>query len=204
MRSYPRLAADAGRIVANPDVAAGELKMALFEVPEEFSGEPGVVLAASTSSPGWRRQHVEIHHAGRVHMVQTPRRKSVLGCATAALGAAQPDALAEVLLYDTEQWLVSCADDDLELGDNLAVLGKEVIQFGEATSLGGGRFRLGRLRRGQAGTKGAAHAKGEPFALIERGGLQLITLPAWSPGSPVRAAAQNGSAECSLTLAPTL
>ena len=70
--------------------------------------------------------------------------------------------------------------------------------------MGDGRFRLGRLLRGQAGTRFAAHAKGEPFALIERGALQLITLPAWSPGSLVLAVAQNGSAECSLTLAPKL
>jgi hypothetical protein len=67
--------------------------------------------------------------------------------------------------------------------------------------LGRGRFRLGRLRRGQAGTDTAAHSKGEPFALIERSALQPIILPILVPGSPVRAAALNGSAECSVTLA---
>lgn len=74
------------------------------------------------------------------------------------------------------------------------------IQFGEATPLGEGRFRLGRLLRGQAGTQGAIseHKKGEPFALIERNGLQPISLPIWSPGSAVRASAQNGYEECSL------
>jgi hypothetical protein len=173
--------------------------MALFEVPENFSGEGTVVLAASTSSSGWNRQYVEVHHAGRVQTVPTPRRKSVLGSTAAVLGA--ESRTTEVVLYDAEQWLISCSDADLDLGDNLAVLGKEIFQFGEATSLGGGRFRLGRLRRGQAGTESAAHPKGEPFALIERSALQPITLPILVPGSPVHAAAQNGSAECSVTLA---
>lgn len=203
MRSYPRLAADPGRIVANPDIPAGDLKMALFEVPEEVPGKPVVALAASWSSPGWRRQYVEIHHAGRIQMVQTSRRKSILGVAATMLGR-EAAAAVEVVLYDAEQWLTSCAEDGLELGDNLAVLGKEVIQFGEATSLGGGRFRLGRLRRGQAGTKGIGHEKGEPFALIEHGRLQPITLPICWLGSEVRAVALNGSAECSLARAPKL
>jgi hypothetical protein len=200
MTCYARLAADPGRIARSRDGPIGELRMALFEVPEKFSGEGAVVLAASTSSPGWNRQYVDVHHAGRVQTVPTPRRKSILGSTAAVLGAESGTTI-EIVLYDVEQWLMGCSDADLDLGDNLAVLEKEVFQFGEATSLGGGRFRLGRLRRGQAGTKTAAHPKGEPFALIERSALQPITLPILVPGSPVHAAAQNGSAECSVTLA---
>jgi hypothetical protein len=66
--------------------------------------------------------------------------------------------------------------------------------------LGEGRFRLGRLLRGQVGTQGAisSHDKGEPFALIERSGLEPISLPIWSPGSAVRAFAWNGYEQCSL------
>jgi hypothetical protein len=201
MTNFPKLAADAGRIAANPDVSPGQLKMALFAVPHERSSETAVVLAASTCSPGWKRQHVDIHHAGRIQTVQTPRRKSVLGRAASVLGA-EAGATVEVLLYDAEQWLVSCCDRDLELGDNLALLGREVIQFGEATSLGEGRFRLGCLLRGRVGTDAAisGHEEDEPFALIERSALQPIVLPVLGPGSPVRAVAQNGSAEFSLMI----
>ncbi len=38
MSAYPKLAADAGRIVANRDDPVGELKLALFNAPESFSG----------------------------------------------------------------------------------------------------------------------------------------------------------------------
>jgi hypothetical protein len=198
--AYPKLAADAGRIATNPDEPAGELKIALFNVPHEPSSEGSVVLAASTSSPGWKRQYVEVHHAGRMQIAPTPRRKSVLGRSATAIGT-ESEATVEVVLHDPDQWLVSCSDEDLELGDNLAALGTEIIQFGDATPLGGGRFRLRRLHRGRTGTAAASHRKDEPFVLIERSGLQPITLPVVVPGSVVRAVAQNGSAECSIKLA---
>lgn len=201
MTNFPSLPADSGRIAANPDVSPGQLKLALFAVRDERSSEGTIVLAASTSNPGWKRQYVEIHHAARVQIVSTPRRKSVLGHAATVLGT-EKDAIVEIVLQDSEQWLVSCSDEDFEFGDNLAALGGEVIQFGEAISLGRGRFRLSRLRRGKAGTKAASHQKDEPFVLIERSALQPITLPVSVPGSPVRAVAQNCPAECSLMLGP--
>ena len=84
----------------------------------------------------------------------------------------------------------------------MGLLGRELIQFGEATSLGGGRFRLSRLLRGRVGTQDAipGHEANEPFALIDRDALQPIILPVLVPGLPVRAVAQNGSAEFSLMI----
>jgi hypothetical protein len=206
--NYPTLAADAGRIAANPDISAGQLKMALFSAPAGYqsSSEPTLYLAASTPIPGWRRQYVQISHADRTQLVQTARRKSILGYAATALGVPQNEAKGrtsvEIVLHDADQWLVSCDDRDLRLGDNLAVIGNEVIQFGEATPLGGGRFRLARLLRDRAGSGGAigVHCEGEPFVLVEPGALQPVILPVWVPASPIRASTQNGSAECSLTL----
>ena len=197
--SAPRLAADPGRIVANRDVPAGELKMALFNVPGELSDGPTMVLAASTPSPGWRRQYVEISHGGRAQLVRTALRKSILGRAATVLDRGNGGSI-EIRLYDPDQWLVSCSDQDLELGDNLAALGNEIIQFGQATPLGAGRFRLARLLRGRKGTEGAmmTHVEDEAFVLIERDAVVPISLPAWLPGSPVRASALNGTAQCSL------
>ena len=178
------------------------MKIALFNAPEVYqsASEPTLLLAASTPTPGWRRQYVEISHAGRTHLVQTPPRKSIFGRAVTVLGVA--DESVEIVLCDADQWLVSCSDDDLKFRDNLAIIGGEVIQFGEATSLGSGQFRLARLLRGRAGTERAmaTHAEREPFVLIERGALQPISLPEWVPGLPVRASAQGGSAECSLVV----
>ena len=54
---------------------------------------------------------------------------------------------------------MSCSEEDLKLGDNLVALGNEIIQFAEATPLGGGRFRLRRLLRGREGTRPRASRK---------------------------------------------
>ena len=64
--------------------------------------------------------------------------------------------------------------------------------------MGGGRFRLRRLLRGREGTSAASHSEGEPFVLIERGALEVINLPVWVPGVPVRASTPGGIAQCAL------
>ena len=186
MKTFPRLAADPGRIVANRDATVRELKLALFEAPQHSrrSDAPAVLLAASMIS-GWRRECIEVRHAGKTQMVQTAPRKSVLGHAATALDESNACNAIEVVVHDPIQWLTSCTDDDLRVGENLAVIGDEVVQFGEATALGAGRFRLGRLWRGRAGTTGTAHSKGEPFVLLKHGALQPIMLPVWKRGSPV-------------------
>jgi hypothetical protein len=194
--------ADAGRIAANPDVAMGPLALALFEVPDELrlrsSDGSGLMLAASTATVGWLRQSIQVDHAGRNFAMRTPRIKSLLGKLVSAAGADEPNI--EIVLHDPDHWLISCSDHDLELGDNLAMLGSEAIQFGEAISLGGGSFRLTNLLRGRAGTEGACHSSGERFVLIDRAALEPVSLPRLVPGEPVGASALDGSAQCSLTL----
>lgn len=61
-------------------------------------------------------------------------------------------------------------------GANLAVLGDELIQFGEVEALGPGRFRLSRLLRGRRGTEWASdgHSAGEAFVLIEAENVAVI------------------------------
>lgn len=64
-------------------------------------------------------------------------------------------------------------------GANLALLGDELIQFGDAEALGGRRFRLRRLLRGRRGTEWAAgrHLAGEGFLLIEARSLAPVEPP---------------------------
>ena len=108
------------------------------------------------------------------------------------LDESDADNTIEIVPHDPNRWLTSCTNDDLQVGDNLAAR-DEVIQFGEVTALGAGRFRLGRLFRGRAGTTSTAHSRGEPFVLLEHGALQPIMLPVWKRGSPVWASGQHGA-----------
>jgi hypothetical protein len=71
----------------------------------------------------------------------------------------------EVQLLHDEMWLEGRSDDALAAGANLAQLGDELIQFGDAEPLDGGRFRLSRLLRGRMGPNGRRPATGlaNPF-----------------------------------------
>src|SRR5437773_1982324 len=98
-------------------------------------------------------------------------------------------------------WLTSCDDDELAVGANIAAIGSELVQFGEATPLGQGQFRLGRLLRGRGGTEWACsiHAINEFFCVIEPGSVQPLPLSQWSIGAAITAAAL-GSSSASATI----
>lgn len=192
---------DSGRIVSNVDVISGPIALGLFDIPNMIpSTKPVVLIAASATTPGWKRSAVTVTFGGQEISTETARSKSVLGSAAAALAAAATDLVdsensVEVQLLDADQWLTSCDNDALASGANLAVLGNELIQFGSADSLGAGRFRLSHLLRGRGGTEWAcgSHASGELFCLLQPLAMQSIPLPSWIIGSEVAATAEGGT-----------
>jgi hypothetical protein len=202
------VAADGGRIVANADILAGPISLALLDIPNVLeSSEPTVVMAASSPAVGWKRSSVAIDFGGQQLAAHTARTKSTLGKATTALAAGTAEIIddlnsVDVLLIDTDQWLTSCTDEAMNAGANLAVVGSELIQFGVVTPLGDGKFRLSRLLRGRGGTEWAraAHAANETFCLLQPAALQAIVLPNWSIGAPVTAT-PTGSAMASIDFA---
>ena len=204
------VSADAGRIVANPDVDLGPLNLALMDVPN-FNGSsligPAILLAASSEQGGWRRSVVEVGFGGQTLSVQTATFKSVLGHAVTTLLPSGSELIdeadsIEIELIDRDQWLTSCDDQALLAGVNMAAIGSELIQFGQAVPLGEGRFRLSRLLRGRGGTEWAfeSHAPGETFCLLDAAKLQAVALPNWSIGAVVTAQS-NGSPQASIGFA---
>jgi hypothetical protein len=197
------LVAEAGRILAPSDVVEEGVTVALLDaaaVPGMASDSMTVLLAGSSSSAGWRARTVAISGAGQELAVQTARRKSLLGRALTMLGDGAPYLVDEtnildVALIDSDQWLTSCTDDALADGANLAVLGNELLQFGQAIPLGEGRFRLSRLLRGRGGTEWAIgeHSVAETFCLIEADSLQAIALPPWVAGASVTTTDRTGT-----------
>lgn len=194
--------ADGGRIVPNPDVVVGPVTLALLDVPTAgFStSQPTVLLAASTPTVGWKGRTVQIGFGGQTIGVETARSKSGLGHALTALGSGTTELIdsentLDVALIDADQWLTSCDDEALAAGENLAVLGSEVLQFGQVLPLGGGQFRLSRLLRGRGGTEWACsgHSNGEVFCRIKTASLQSVMLPGWSIGATVAATVTGGN-----------
>ena len=94
----------------------------------------------------------------------------------------------EVQLRRAGDWLESRDDDALAAGENLALLGSELIQFGQAVSLGDGRFRLSRLLRGRRGTEWAMglHAEGDLFVMLDASRLQRVPLSAGEQGAALK------------------
>lgn len=196
------LAAQGGRIVANAGAAQGALTLALFDVPDvtgESSGSATLLLAASAQTGSCRQRPVTVSVAGQSFAFRTAKNKSVLGRALAILPAGDPDLIdamnsVEVELVDHDQWLTSGDDESLANGANLAMIGNELIQFGDAAATGPGRFRLARLLRGRGGTEWAiaGHQSTDPFVLVGDGRTATISLPQWVKGASATAAPASG------------
>src|SRR3546814_18510434 len=63
--------------------------------------------------------------------------------------------------------LESVGDAAMLGGANRAMVGGELLQFGEAEIVGPGKWRLSRLLRGRAGpARAMSHPAGEPFVLL--------------------------------------
>jgi hypothetical protein len=203
----PKLTADAGRIAPSKDVVTADVVLALLDVPDVLgrqSNTPTLLLGASAPSEGWRSYNSQIAVGEQTIQAVVARRKSVLGRALSVLGSGDPYLINEagsfdVELIDADQWLMSCDEDGLFSGRNLAVLGREVLQFGSAEPLGDGRFRLTRLLRGRAGTEWAiaGHSADEVFVIVEPDALRAVDLDSWSVGASASASVRNVSGSTS-------
>jgi hypothetical protein len=214
------LIGEPGRIVANSDFLEAPTSLALIESPnvnDAQAGGPTLLIAGSSPNPGWSVRPLTVRSSGQSFIAQTAARKSTLGRALTVLADGGPFLIDElnsidVELVDQQQWMTSCDDDALGDGANLAILGNELVQFGVATPLGNGQFRLTHLLRGRGGTEWASgtHAVGDLFCLLDTNSLRSVALPVWMRGSNVIAADKNGSsvslifgAESARPLAPT-
>lgn len=182
--ALPALPFDGGRHLPAPDNVGGPTSIALFDPPDLGLGlGDGLLLAAANETPGWRAVPVDVDAALVESRISTSGRESVLGFADTILSDGQSllidaESSVEISLVDPALDLLSSDDEGLFGGSNLAMLGDEVIQFGSATAIGPGHYRLGRLLRGRRGTEWAMahHAVGDAFVLLDPQRLALVPL----------------------------
>lgn len=182
-RSVP---SDAGRSLPSPDRIASPTRLEIVELPDlDGTRQANMLVATANSSEGWRPVPVEMTVGGLHLDGSSAARESVLGISSNVLRAVTScliDQASELTidLVDPSHHLVSVDDAALLSGANLAMVGDELIQFGRAEAIGGGRYRLTRLLRGRRGTEWAAytHRQGEVFLLLDPSRTVAIELRA--------------------------
>ncbi len=193
--------ATSGRVIGAADAAIGTTILAAFETPgldDVPLSTPRLTIAAAGEGAGWRR-------AALLYSLDDGASWTAAGAtaAPAAIGTveAAPSRAPATLLDLHGALVVALAHDGMELGDadaaaldrgvNLAMAGDELVQFGSAQPLGGGRWRLTRLLRGRRGTERAAVAAGDRFVLLEAEAARAIDLPVSAIGRTVRVMASG-------------
>jgi len=189
--------ASSGRVLASPDMAAGQTIVHAFELPtldDSLRTVPQLLVAAAGTGMGWRRAALlySTDNGGRWSPAGSTALPAVLGTVAVpprVAGSALRDLAShvEVTLARVDMVLADADDAALDGGANLALVGDELIQFGAAVPIGPGRWRLSRLLRGRRGTEAAAGAQraGDRFVLIEREALTAIDLPLAAVGGQV-------------------
>lgn len=168
----------AGRLNPPIDAVATPTVLAAFELPWDGNGtgdRPALFAAGSSSGPGWKGAalYAERGDGQLVPLGATGRARAIMGRVPDALPPSSPLLLdratsVTVQLLATDMILADADPTSYALGGNLALIGEELIQFGAAIPLGGGRWRLERLLRGRGGTEGAiaGHGPDENFVLL--------------------------------------
>jgi hypothetical protein len=181
-------AASPGRTISQADLPHGPTILRLYDLPLAEIGKGGVALAAlaAGSGGGWRRAELSVSFDGGTSWrdIGGTAAPAVLGTALTALPPGRSALFdranaVEVELLHPGMELEARDEDALAAGANLALIGRELVQFGAVEALAPRRFRLSRLLRGRRGTEWAAgaHQAGEDFALIEPASVRAIELP---------------------------
>jgi hypothetical protein len=153
--------------------------LAAFELPWDGTGSgdtPALFAAAGAATAAWRGAALYADRGdGELQpLAASGRARSAVGWAETVLPPASPLLLDRgagvvIQLVDAGFDLHDATGRQLALGENRALLGAEIVQFGKAQPLGGGRWRLSQLLRGRGGTESglAMHAVGESFVLLD-------------------------------------
>ena len=190
---------DQGRIVANPDQRAGLTRLVLVDLPFAIDAPTTVsdsarLYAAAAGDAGWRNAQLFASGADGeagsfIGQIPAP---SVIGRSLGALAAANPALIDEISHVDVDlhhsAMTLGHADvSQLLAGNNIALLGKELVQFAKAVPLAPGRFRLSRLMRGLGGTENeiTGHGPNEDFVLLDGASMLEIAPAYYAPFAPI-------------------
>ena len=208
-------AAASGRVAAAADLLVGTTIVHAFELPvldDSLATTSRISVAACGSGSGWRQASLLYSRDDATSWTAAGLTAAPAIIGNVVVGAGAGSALLideagsfEVVLARPDMALGDADDAAIDRGENLALIGDELVQFGIAEPLGAGRWRLRRLRRGRRGTEAAIGAQraGDRFVLVEQGAITTIDLPAGASGGWVRILATGiGDAEAVAAATP--
>lgn len=194
---------EGGRSVPDQDLAAGATKLALFDLPfspdaPNQASESVQLFAIGGGEKGWRNADLyqvlaDGSVGGHVGRISSP---GILGTVedvfqpSSALLSDQKTSII-VQLHNTNMDLSYADKTQLSAGKNIALIGKEIVQFAKAKALGNGRYMLSGFYRGLGGTERhiESHDTQENFVLFEPSAATLISPSHVTPFEPTRFAA---------------
>jgi len=155
---------------------------------------PAMYAAVSSAGAGWKgaTMYVDAGSGDLLPIGTSGRQRATIGEVISVLPKGPTTmfdrtSTVTVKLLGEDMALPSATARQMVQGANLAILGEEIIQFGQAVALGGGLWRLEHLLRGCGGTEAAVsgHQVGERFALLD--GIPVALDAAKIPeGAPVQ------------------
>lgn len=185
--------ASPGRPMAELDRVHGPTVLRLLDLPMSGGAQGASLFAlAAGASPGWRRALLTASFDGGASWsdIGATAEPAIIGTASGILAAAPSTLIDDVNVLEVDllhagMWLEGRSDAALAAGDNLAVVGSELVQFGRADHLGGGTWRLSRFLRGRRGTEWASqgHQAGETFALLDAASVLPVAVPPGTEGA---------------------
>jgi len=183
-----REAGEEGRIVSYLDALAGETRLVLADLPfapeaVDQATDEAQLFAAAAGDSGWRNAELfTVADDGSINEpIATIASPSVLGIVDNELAPSSATIVdrrnhLDVSLHNSQMTLHHADEEQMLNGANIALIGQEILQFGEAWPLGNNRFRLTRLIRGIGGTEGEIgfHSAGENFLQLNLENLTAI------------------------------
>ncbi len=197
--AMPTIGADPGRSLSQSDEAHGPTRIELIDLPaltESAPRETMLAVAAAGALPGWRRAALLVSNDGGQTWEDGGQTAApaIIGQTLGALGSAcaglfDQQNFVDVQLLNASMQLSDAENMRLLAGANRAIIGKEIIQFGQAEPRGDDVWRLSNLLRGRRGTEGAiaGHGVGDRFVLLETESLALLDPRFAMPGVSVMA-----------------
>lgn len=180
----PYAIADPGRNLPQPDLAAGETRLMLVDLPAFGADDPGsasVAIAAAGTQSGWRRAALSVRDGERSIDLRGTNGIATIGTLVGILSAHS-----SLLLDSSNQPVIRLLHDSMTLpvgtGDPASHdapslwLGGEIIRYGLADKIAPCDYRLTGMVRGCFGTGDIvnAHLSGAAALLLEPQSLLML------------------------------